>query len=81
MFISIIACVIVGGNSTAGGFGGFKHTLLGVLFITLLNNTMNLLGVEWYFIMVVQGILILLAAMSGFILNRNIKTKPLEEKK
>jgi ribose/xylose/arabinose/galactoside ABC-type transport system permease subunit len=43
MFISVIAAVIVGGTSTAGGFGGLKQTLVGVLFITLINNTMNLL--------------------------------------
>jgi len=66
MFISIIACVIVGGTKISGGFGGVKNTLFGVLFITLLNNTMNLLGVEWYVIMIEQGMLILLAAMSGY---------------
>ena len=70
MFISIIACVIVGGTKISGGFGGVKQTLFGVLFITLLNNTMNLLGVEWYVIMIEQGMLILFAAMSGFWLSK-----------
>jgi ribose transport system permease protein len=70
MFITIIACVIVGGTKISGGFGGVKQTLFGVLFITLLNNTMNLLGVEWYIIMLEQGVLILLAAVLGFLLNK-----------
>lgn len=74
MFITIIACVIVGGTKISGGFGGVKNTLFGVLFITLLNNTMNLLGVEWYVIMIEQGMLILLAAMSGYWLS-NYKNK------
>lgn len=78
MFISIIACVIVGGTKISGGFGGVKQTLFGVLFITLLNNTMNLLGVEWYVIMIEQGALILLAAISGFLMSRRKRTGLLE---
>ncbi len=74
MFITIIASIIVGGNSTSGGFGGFKHTLYGVLFITILNNTMNLLGVEWYVIMIIQGLLIVVAAMMDYVLNKRRKT-------
>jgi Ribose/xylose/arabinose/galactoside ABC-type transport systems, permease components len=65
MFLAIIACVIVGGTSTSGGFGGIKQTLYGVLFITLLNNTMNLLQVEWNLLMLFQGILILVATLVG----------------
>jgi len=65
MFLVIIACVIVGGTSTAGGFGGIKQTLYGVLFITLLNNAMNLLQVQWNLLMVFQGVLILIATLVG----------------
>jgi len=63
MFITVIASVIVGGTSTSGGFGGVHKTLLGVLFITLINNTMNLLGVGWYTIMIVLGALIIMSAL------------------
>lgn len=74
MFITIIASVIVGGTSTSGGFGGVHKTLLGVLFITLINNTMNLLGVGWYTIMIILGILIILSALTTYIF-QNQKTK------
>lgn len=74
MFITIIASIIVGGTSTSGGFGGIKHTLYGVLFITILNNTMNLLGIEWSVIMIVQGVLIISAAMTDYLLKRRIRT-------
>ncbi len=70
MFLTTIASVIVGGTSTAGGFGGVNKTLLGVLFITLLNNTMNLLGVGWYTIMIVLGVLVVVSAMSTYVFNR-----------
>jgi len=73
MFLTTIASVIVGGTSTAGGFGGVGKTLLGVLFITLINNTMNLLGVGWYTIMIVLGALIIVSAMSSYLLNNRGK--------
>ncbi len=69
MFLTTIASVIVGGTNTSGGHGGVMHTLLGVLFITLLNNALNLLGVGWYTMMIVLGGLILLSAMSTHLLN------------
>jgi len=74
MFLTTIASVIVGGTSTAGGFGGVHKTLLGVLFITLINNAMNLLGVGWYTIMIVLGILIIISAMSSYVLNRRARS-------
>lgn len=74
MFLTTIASVIVGGTSTAGGFGGVHKTLLGVLFITLINNAMNLLGVGWYTIMIVLGTLIVVSAMSSYVLNRRARS-------
>jgi len=68
MFISIIASIVIGGTSIAGGSGGFKQTLFGVLFITLINNTMNLLGIEWYITMLFQGVLILVAAFADYLM-------------
>ena len=66
MFISIIASIIIGGTSIQGGAGGFKQTLIGVFFITLINTVMNLLGIAWYITMIVQGMLILFAALSDY---------------
>ena len=68
MFISIIAAIVIGGTSIAGGSGGFKQTLVGVILITIINNTMNLLGIEWYITMLFQGALILVAAFSDMML-------------
>jgi len=69
MFLTTIASVIVGGTSTSGGLGGVHKTLLGVLFIALLNNAMNLLGVGWYTMMIVLGVLIILSAVSSYLLS------------
>ncbi len=62
VFIDIIAAVIIGGTSVFGGAGGIRQTVYGVLFITLLNNVVNLMGVEWYVISLIKGILVLIAA-------------------
>lgn len=62
LFIDIIGSVIIGGTSVLGGSGGVKQTLFGVLFMVLIDNTMNLLGVTWYIISIIKGILIIVTA-------------------
>lgn len=62
VFIDIVASIIIGGTSIFGGSGGVIKTVYGVLFITLLNNIVNLLGIEWYVISLIKGILVLIAA-------------------
>jgi len=62
VFIDIVASIIIGGTSVFGGSGSIVKTVYGVLFITLLNNVVNLLGIEWYVINLIKGILVLVAA-------------------
>lgn len=70
VFIDIIASIIIGGTSVFGGFGGVKQTLYGVLFIAMMNNIMNLIGVDWYIVTLVKGIFILIAAFVDIFLRR-----------
>lgn len=70
MFINIVSAVIIGGTSALGGFGGMKQTLLGVCFVVIMNNAMNLMGVDWYMIMLIQGILIMLATLIDWFIKR-----------
>jgi ribose/xylose/arabinose/galactoside ABC-type transport system permease subunit len=72
-FIDIIASIIIGGTSVFGGFGGAIQTLLGVLFITLMNNVMNLLGVDWYVVSLIKGIFIFIAAFVDIFVRRGEK--------
>jgi len=62
VFIDIVASIIIGGTSVFGGSGSVIKTVYGVLFITLLNNVVNLLGIEWYVISLIKGVLVLVAA-------------------
>lgn len=59
----VIAAVIIGGTSFAGGSGSMLGTVLGVLFIGLLNNGMTLMGVDPYWQEVARGLIVLTAVL------------------
>ncbi|MCP4166428.1 MAG: ABC transporter permease [Chloroflexi bacterium] len=59
--ISVIAAVILGGTSLAGGKGTIAGTLIGVLILGTLTNGMILLGVSAYYQQIAQGFVLLLA--------------------
>jgi ribose transport system permease protein len=54
-----IAAVVVGGTSLAGGEGKIFGTLIGVFIIAVVQNAMNLLGIEPYPQNVVLGMIVL----------------------
>jgi len=58
-----IAAVVVGGTSLAGGEGSIVGTLVGALVTAVINNGMNLLGIESYTQRVVLGLVILGAVL------------------
>ena len=62
-----IAAVVIGGTSMSGGSGRLGGTLIGALIIGILNNGLNLMGVnsDWQYI--VKGAVILLAVYMDFI--------------
>jgi ribose transport system permease protein len=59
----VIAAVVVGGTSLSGGQGKIVGTLLGALLIAVIQNGMNLTGVESYTQKVVLGLVILGAVL------------------
>lgn len=56
-----ITAVVVGGTSLSGGKGGVVHSLIGTLIVTIIQNSMILLGVNAYIQASIQGIIIILA--------------------
>jgi len=71
MLLDVVAAVIIGGTSIAGGAGSILGTLLGAVFIIALNNSLKLLGVEWYIINVCKGVLVLVVALLDVIQRRS----------
>jgi len=53
--------VLVGGTLLSGGRGGLVGTFAGVLILTVLGNSLNLLEVSGYWQWVVQGAIIIIA--------------------
>lgn len=65
LLLNSLAAIVVGGTSLSGGIGGVHRTLIGVLIIALLDNGLNLLGVNQYTQMVVKGAVVVLAVLIG----------------
>lgn len=57
---TVIAAVILGGTSLAGGKGSLAGTLIGVLILRTLDNGLILIGVSSYFQEVARGVVLLL---------------------
>ncbi|HID23024.1 MAG TPA: ABC transporter permease, partial [Planctomycetaceae bacterium] len=59
----VIAAVVVGGTSLAGGEGKVLGTLIGAFIIAVIQNGMNLMNVESYTQKVVLGLVIFIAVL------------------
>lgn len=59
----VIAAVVVGGTTLSGGSGKILGTLIGVFVISVIQNGMNLIGIESYTQQVVLGLVILIAVV------------------
>jgi simple sugar transport system permease protein len=65
--LSVLAVAILGGASLVGGIGSTGGVILGVLFLAMLQNGLNLLGVSSYFFGVAIGLAILVSVcMTGY---------------
>lgn len=58
---TVLAGIVVGGTSIAGGEGAVWRTAVGVLFIALVGNGFNLLGLDPLYRQIALGVIILLA--------------------
>lgn len=63
MEMNVIAAVVIGGTSMTGGRGSIVGTFAGVLLLGIINNALNLLGVDANWQDVARGIIILIAVI------------------
>ena len=70
--LETIAACVIGGVSLNGGTGRVAGVVMGALFITLVQNGMNLARVDSYLQMVVVGVILILAIIAD-----NIRAKML----
>ncbi len=62
--LDVIAAVVVGGASLNGGRGSVVATFWGAVFIGVLNNGLNLAGIDPYMQKIALGVVILLAVLA-----------------
>ena len=61
--LDIIGATVIGGTSLYGGRGNVLWTASGVLLLALIDNSLNLLNLSYFTIMMAKGAVILLAAL------------------
>lgn len=59
----VVAAVVIGGTKMSGGRGGVLFTIVGILIIGIINNTLNLVGFEYYAQQIIQGLIIIFAVV------------------
>ena len=63
LLLDVIGAVVIGGTSLFGGRGKVSWTILGVMLIALIDNGLNLLGLSFFVIMMIKGVVILLSVL------------------
>ena len=58
-----IAAVVIGGTALSGGTGSLVRTLVGVLFIGVLNNGLAILNVDFNTQQVIKGVLVIVVVL------------------
>ena len=62
--LNVIAAVVLGGPQVGGGYGNVTGTLLGVLLITLINNSLVMLKIPTFWQSAATGLIIILGTVA-----------------
>jgi inositol transport system permease protein len=71
--LDVIAATVLGGTSLFGGTATVGGTIAGALFINVVRNSLNLMGVYPYWVQVVTGIVLLIAILLNTVVNRRVE--------
>lgn len=75
LLLDAITAVVIGGTLISGGKGSIGGIVLGILFVGIINNSLNLLNVEDVWHQVFKGVVILTALIINWL---TYKTKSIE---
>ncbi len=74
MEIHVIAAVIIGGTSLFGGRGTVYGTVMGAILLSMMTNALVIAGVDYFWQLVVMGVIVLLAVAINNLRERRIPT-------
>ena len=61
--LDAIASCVIGGVSLSGGVGGVFGAVIGVMFIAVMSNGMDMIGLNLYYQQIIKGIIVILAVL------------------
>ena len=64
--LNSIAAVVVGGTALTGGTGGVVNTIFGAVFMSMLDNGMNVIGIDQYFQQAILGAMVIISVALTF---------------
>jgi ribose transport system permease protein len=65
--MDVIAAVVIGGTSLMGGEGTIIGTVIGTVFIAVIRNGLNLLGITADYQLLAIGAIIILAVLVDYL--------------
>jgi ribose/xylose/arabinose/galactoside ABC-type transport system permease subunit len=72
MEIHVISAVIIGGTSLFGGRGTIYGTVVGAILLSMMTNALVIAGVDYFWQLVVMGVIVLVAVAIGNLRERRI---------
>jgi ribose transport system permease protein len=63
LIFEVVIAIVLGGTALSGGIGTIHGTVIGALFVSVLGNGLNLLGVQTFYQYLVLGTVLVLAVM------------------
>jgi ribose transport system permease protein len=70
--LDAIAAVVLGGTSLSGGVGSLGGTIIGALFIGMMNNGLNIIQVPFYWQQIIKGAVIIIAVLVDVVKNKKL---------
>lgn len=64
--LNSIAAVVVGGTALTGGMGGVINTVFGSVLMSMLDNGMNVVGIDQYFQQAILGVMVIVSVTLTF---------------
>jgi ribose transport system permease protein len=77
LMLNVIAAVLIGGTAFTGGDGGLLGTVIGVLFLGVVQNGLSLSSVSTFWQGIVSGVILIAAVGIGVLRDASLRERVL----